>query len=208
MSGKQLNTEAPVGIKIDFVVFKVFFFLSFYICQAPFSLRRDLCIRFDLETALVSGHPAPFWRVTFPCAPRGCSWCQEGPPAGSSCGSLPEDQLTSIRAAEIRCEIEYWILIAHTQREDRGKEIKRSPCPVFQSCACVTLTLVRFIGQISPFVVQIGKQTVVWVEKPPDILFSCLFGLVRTEAKHSSAHTAVQADMESLTTNLRVEEIP
>lgn len=41
----------------------------------------------------------------------------------------------------------------------------------------------------------------------PDILF-CLFGLVRMVAKHSSAHTAVETDMESLTTNLHVEEIP
>lgn len=41
----------------------------------------------------------------------------------------------------------------------------------------------------------------------PDILF-CLFGLVRVVAKHSSAHTAVETDMESFTTNLHVEEIP
>lgn len=59
------------------------------------------------------------------------------------------------------------------------------------------------------FVVQIGKHTVVSMHKNhPDILFACLFGFVRTDAKHSSAHTAVQADMESLPTNLHVEEIP
>lgn len=59
------------------------------------------------------------------------------------------------------------------------------------------------------FVVQIGKHTVVSMHKNhPDILFACLFGFVRTDAKHSSAHTAVQEDMESLTTNLHVEEIP
>lgn len=78
---------------------------SFYPTSSVVS-RRDLCTRIDLETALVSGHPAPFLMVTFLCAPRGCSWCQEGPPAGSSCGSPPKDHLTSFRAAEIRCEIE------------------------------------------------------------------------------------------------------
>lgn len=59
------------------------------------------------------------------------------------------------------------------------------------------------------FVVQIGERNVVSMHKNhPDILFACLFGFVRTDAKHSSAHTAVQADMESLPTNLHVEEIP
>lgn len=59
------------------------------------------------------------------------------------------------------------------------------------------------------FVVQIEKHAVASMHKnQPDILFACLFGFVRTDAKHSSAHTAVQADMESLTTNLHVEEIP
>lgn len=59
------------------------------------------------------------------------------------------------------------------------------------------------------FVVQIRKHSVSSMHKNrPDILFACLFGFVRTDAKHGSAHTAVQADMESLTTNLHVEEIP
>lgn len=206
MSGKQMNTDATVGIKIDggFVVFcwqGVFFFCLFFSNKLSFPCR-DLCIRVDLETALVSGHPAPFLMVTFPCAPRGCSWCQEGPPAGSSWGSLPKNHLTS-RAAEIRREIEYWVLIAHFQREGKTENKK-------MAVLCFPKLGLDYINSGAFYLwCRAEKHSVVSMHKKhPDILFVCLFGFVRTDAKHSSTHTAGKADMESLTTNLHVEEIP
>lgn len=50
---------------------------------------------------------------------------QDGPPVGNSRSSLPKDQLTSISAAEIRCEIKYLILIVAFRRQVTNEEKKK-----------------------------------------------------------------------------------
>lgn len=44
MGGKQLHTEAPVGIKIDFVVFKVGSFLSFFLAAELRCRSVEICV--------------------------------------------------------------------------------------------------------------------------------------------------------------------
>lgn len=75
MSGKQLNTEAPVGIKIDFVVFKVFFFFLFLsaklrsrsveICVSDSTLKQLLFL--DIQPHF-GGWPSPVLPVAAPDA--------------------------------------------------------------------------------------------------------------------------------------------
>lgn len=71
MSGKQLNTEATVGIKIDrgFVVFQVFFPPSFIIQQAPFP-PIEICVsELTLKQLLFLDIQSYFWWWPSPVFP-------------------------------------------------------------------------------------------------------------------------------------------
>lgn len=87
---------------------------------AQIFLWRDLCISLDLETSgpgLLFLDIQPHFARDLPLSslqlllmPK-CGLWQDGPPDGSSYGSLPKDQLTPITAEKTRCEIKHRILI-------------------------------------------------------------------------------------------------
>lgn len=130
---------------------------------------------------------------------------QDGPPDGSSCSSLPKDQITSISAAKIRCEIKYWIMVVcfFWEASHKNKEKKKASPGCFFLPKLGLLVVKTLNGtvlrQTATFVVQIQKAYAncsdFCVKTNPDILF-CLFGLIRTGPRGGQmqlrAHTAVR----------------
>lgn len=108
---------------------------------------------------------------------------KDGPPDGSSCSSLPKDQLTSISAAKRRCEIKYWILIVcFWEAGHKWRKKKRSISRLFSflKLGLLVVRTLNVLEQTATFVLQIQKlrQTVFCVKH---IQISCSVSLVSSE---------------------------
>lgn len=119
-----------------------------------------LTLKHQGRDSLVSRQSTSFWLCDLPLSSLQLllmpvsGLIQDGPPVGNSRSSLPTDQLTSNRAAKIRCEIKYLILIVYFS--GGRSQIKKFP-PILGRLVVRTLSGI-VLRQTATFAEQMQKR--------------------------------------------------